>query len=310
MKILKHKFEIRKEGQLNDYLGCIVKFVDKEARIHQPHPLKKLENKFSPLTKELRNSKLPCAPGLNLMRPKENEEMIDDKKQHDYRSGVGMLLYLTKHTRPDIANAVREHSKMMDGATELHYKSLLRLIKYVLDTKEYTLKMKPKMNGNHLMNIEGYCDSDYAGDKDSRRSITGLVIYLCGAPICWRSKSQRGVTLSTTESEYYAMSELCSELLFIKQILEFLKMSIEYPMIVRVDNIGAMLLANNSVLSQQTKHISVRHHFIREYVEEGVVKIVFVKSKSNAADIFTKNLNQELFFKHRESIMDGRDNNE
>ena len=59
---------------------------------------------------------------------------IDDKKQHDYRSVVGMLLDLTKHTRPDIANAVREHSKMMDGATELHYKSLLRLIKYVLDT--------------------------------------------------------------------------------------------------------------------------------------------------------------------------------
>ena len=71
------------------------------------------------------NSKLPCAPGLNLMRPKENEELIDEKEQHDYRSGVGMLLYLTKHTRPDIANAVREHSKMMDGATELHYKSLL-----------------------------------------------------------------------------------------------------------------------------------------------------------------------------------------
>ena len=69
-------------------------------------------------------------------------------------------------------------------------------------------------------------------------------------------------------------------------------------MVVRVDNIGAMFLANNSVLSQQTKHISVRHHFIREYVEEGVVKIIFVKSKSNAADIFTKNLNQELFFRH------------
>ena len=76
--------------------------------------------------------------------------------------------------------------------------------------------MKPKMNGKHLMNIEGYCDSDYAGDKDSRRSITGLVIYLCGAPVCWRSKSQRGATLSTTESKYYAMSELCSELLVIK----------------------------------------------------------------------------------------------
>ncbi len=86
------KFEIRKEGQLNDYLGCIVKFGGKEARIHQPHPLKKLENKFSSLTEGLRNSKLPCAPGLNLMRPKENEEMIDDKKQHDYVRSVDVII--------------------------------------------------------------------------------------------------------------------------------------------------------------------------------------------------------------------------
>lgn len=59
------------------------------------------------------------------MRPKENEELFDDKKQHYYRSGVGMLLYLTKQDIPDIANAVHEHSKMMDGSTKLHYKSQL-----------------------------------------------------------------------------------------------------------------------------------------------------------------------------------------
>ena len=97
------------------------------------------------------------------------------------------------------------------------------------------------------------------------------------------------------ESEYYAMSELCSELLFIKWIVEFLNISVEYPMAVRVDNIGAMSLANNYFLSQPTKHISVRLYFIREYVEEGVLKIIFVKSKLNTVDIFTKSLGQELF---------------
>ena len=114
------------------------------------------------------------------------------------------------------------------------------------------------------------------------------------------------MTLSTTESEYYAMSELYSELLFIKQILEFLNMSIEYPMVVWVDNIGAMLLAYNSVTSQQTKLVSVRYHFIRKYVAEGVVKIIFVKSKLNTADMFTKSLGQELYLRHRNDIMDGR----
>ena len=100
--------------------------------------------------------------------------------------------------------------------------------------------MKPRVKEDTLLDIEGYCDADYAMDKDTRRSITGIIVYCSGVPICWRSRSQRGVTLSTTESEYYTMSELCSELLFIKQILIFLNISIQYPIIIRVDNVGAM----------------------------------------------------------------------
>ena len=123
-------------------------------------------------------------------------------------------------------------------------------------------------------------------------------------PISWRSKGQKAVTLSSTESEYYAMSELCTELIFIKHILEFLSVQVMYPMIVRVDNIGAMFLANNAILSQRTKHISVRQHFIREHIENGIIKIVFVKSKLNTADIFTKNLSQKIFKKHSTNLLD------
>ena len=93
-----------------------------------------------------------------------------------------MLLYLTKYTRPDISNAVREHSIMMDGATMDQYKSLLRLIKFVIDTKNQTLKMKVQRR-DVIFNITRYSDVDYTGDKDTRRSISGLVIYLCGIPI-------------------------------------------------------------------------------------------------------------------------------
>ena len=159
-----------------------------------------------------------------------------------------------------------------------------------------------RLNGI-IFTIVGYCDADYGSDKDNRKSITGMVIYLCGVPIAWRSKAQKCVTLSTMESEYYAMSELCSEIIYIKNTLEFLQVEIEYPIIIRVDNIGAMFLANNPSLSQRTKHISIRQHFVRQYVEDGTVKIVFVKSKLNDADIFTKNLSKELFEKHQASIM-------
>ena len=150
--------------------------------------------------------------------------------------------------------------------------------------------MNPKINEDNLIDIEEYSDSDYAGDKDTRRSIIGLVIYLFGVPVSWRSKGQKAVTLSTTESEYYTMSELCAELIYIEHILEFVNVKVSYPMMVRVDYVGAMFLANNPALSQRTKHISARQYFIREHVENRLIKIIFVKSKFNTADIFTKNL--------------------
>ena len=91
-------------------------------------------------------------------------------------------------------------------------------------------------------------------------------------------------------------------------MLEFLCAKREYPIIIRVDNIGTINLAKNQVLSNMTKHIRIRYHFVREYIKDGIIKIIFVRSKDNDADIFTKNLPKELFNKQRESVME-RDEN-
>ena len=96
--------------------------------------------------------------------------------------------------------------------------------------------------------------------------------------------------LSSTEAKYVAVSEVCTEILFIKQVLEFLGVKIAYPIVVNVDNIGAIYLAKNETMGQRTKHIDVRHHFVREYIEDGIVKIVFIRSEDNMADPFTKNM--------------------
>ncbi len=148
------------------------------------------------------------------------------------------------------------------------------------------------------------CDADYSGDKNTRLSISGFVIYFCNVPISWRSKSQRSVTLSSTEAEYVAITDYAKETLFMKQVLEFLNVEVKLPIMVHVDNIGAIFLANNKVTSQCTKHIDVRYHFIREYIEQGVVKIIFVKPKDNDADLFTKNLSYENFNKHAEKLVE------
>ena len=112
-------------------------------------------------------------------------------------------------------------------------------------------------------------DSDFAGDKDNCRSVTGFIIYFVGCPIAGRSRSQKSVALSSTEAEYYEMSDLVTEIIFIKNTLEFLGIKVELPIVVHV---GAIYLANNVTSLNHMKHIDTRYHYTRDYVEDGIIK--------------------------------------
>ena len=120
--------------------------------------------------------------------------------------------------------------------------------------------------------------------------------------VSWRSRGQKGVTLSSTEAEYVAVSEVATEILYIAKMLEFLDTDVQYPIIVNVDNIGAIYLATTAKTGSRTKHVDVRYHFVREYIEKGILKVVFVRSAENVADVMTKNLGRELFEKHVKMI--------
>jgi hypothetical protein len=186
---------------------------------YQPKIIKNLKLKFQHLITTSKKFNTPGAPRATVVRPGEDDPKLSAEQQTQYRSGVGMLLYLIKHSRPDLSNAVRELTKVMDGATEAHWKMMLRVIKYVIDTEYLCLKMSPE-NTNKLFEIEGFSDSDFAGDKMTRKSVYGYIIYFCGAPISWKSKASASITLSTTEAEYYACSEATKEVIFIKNLLD------------------------------------------------------------------------------------------
>ena len=123
----------------------------------------------------------------------------------------------------------------------------------MIDTKEKKLRYSLKKEKMKKLTIEGYCDSDYAGDKDTTKSVAGFAIYLFGNLIAWRSKSQRSVALSSSEAEYVSISEITKDILFVKQVLEFLGQKIEYPIVIKVDNIGAIYMAENNMSNNQTK---------------------------------------------------------
>ena len=299
-----HGFGLKIEGELDDYLSCEITFSNDNKRgwIHQPHLIKKIEKKFGPMVKGLQNYKTPGTPGGSILRNPMGK--VDADKQKIYRSGVGMLLYLVKHSRPDISNAVRELSKALDGTSAAAYKELMRVLKYVMDTKHLSLKMEPKMDKEGTgWSIVAFSDSDYAGDSETRISVAGFILYLLGVPISWKSKGQKGVTLSSSEAELVALSEAAKEVKFVFQVLQSMGVKVNLPIVVRVDNIGAIFIGTNVTVSQRSKHIDVRYHFVREYVQDGFIRIIFVRTKDNDADIFTKNLSGELHDRHATKIV-------
>ena len=253
---------------------------------------------------KMKEYETPASQGTHVMRPLSEEETLTEAEKKIYQWGVGSLLYLLKHSRPDLSNSVRELSKVMDGANRNHMKMLKRVIKFVIDTKNRKLILKPNLDVTKWK-VRGYSDSDFAGDTDERKSISGYVIYLQECPISWRSKSQKSVSLSLTEAEYTAVLEVATEILFIKSMLEFLGVKVELPIEVNVDNVGAIYLSKSATTSNRTRHIDTRYHFVREYIDDGVLKVVFVKLEDNHADIMTKHLSIQLFDKHSNAIMNG-----
>ena len=215
----------------------------------------------------------------------EDSDTIPESLQKNYRSGVGMLLYLINYSRPDLSDAVRELSKCMDRATYGTYQEMLCVVKFVLDTKNYCLRIQPNFVSKNSWELKVFSDSDWAGDPETRISVTGFIVYLQNVPVCWRSKAQRGVTLSSSEAEYVAMSEAVKEIRFIYFILKDIGIEVQLPIVVKSDNVGALFMSQNSSTGVRSRHVDTRYHFIRENVEDGIVKVEFVNSSENDSDI-------------------------
>ena len=301
-------FNTKEEGRMTEYVGCMVKSVDGSLFLHQSNLIKKIERKFGDKIENLRIYKTPGTPGQGLVQVEDEGKTLSEEDQTEYRSGVGMLLFLTKFSRPDIANAVRELSKVNNKACEAHVKELLRVIKFIIDTRFWSLRYRIDDDDRKIQNwkLKAYSDSDFAGDKDTRLSVSGYGIYLFNCLISWKSRAMRTHALSSTEAEYIAVSEVLCEILFIRQVLEFMGVKLEYPIVIHCDNVGAIFLAHNAKVSSRTKHIQLKTHLIREYVDKGVVKVIFVRSLQNDSDIWTKNASEAIYRNHTDKFMEKR----
>ena len=200
-----------------------------------------------------------------------------------YSNAVGSIMYAMIGTRPDLAYPVGIISRYMSQPVKNHWlgvKWVMRYIKGTLDTK---LCFKRSAN----FKIVGYCDADHAADLHKRRSITGLVFTMGGNTISWKSGLQRVVAISTTESEYMALTEVVKEAVWLKGLLKefgYEQRSVE----IFCDSQSAITLSKNNVHHERTKHIDVKYHYIRQVIVNGDVEVTKISTEKNPADIFTK----------------------
>ena len=178
--------------RLEDYLSCEVKFSKGKKRdwLGQPQLIKNLAKMFGNHVKNVQSHKTPGMPKLLIVRFMIKSKNIS-ADQHEYMSGVGILLYLIKHLQPDIANVTRELSKANNSVNPEAFKELLCVINHVLDTKNLELKIEPTRNANKPWEIVYFSDSDYAGDPVSRRSISDFILYVLRVPVSWHQRPKR-----------------------------------------------------------------------------------------------------------------------
>jgi len=145
--------------------------------------------------------------------------------------------------------------------------------------------------------LSGYCDSDYAGDIETGKSTSGIVLFHGTNPIYWKSSLQTRVALSTFEAEYYALTEITKNIIHFSQIADELKIENKTPIEINIDNQSAIVVANTPAekFNAKTKHIYTKYHFIKQEIRNNLIELKHIQSTNNLADILTKPLPSPAF---------------
>ncbi|CAL1409757.1 unnamed protein product [Linum trigynum] len=274
---LQKAFSIKDLGELHYFLGLEVSRTSQGILLNQKKYIGDLLSDH-----HFEDCKPVSTPmELNLRLSRTSGDLLPDGA--GYRSLVGSLIYLAA-TRPDISYAVQIVSQYMAAPQVDHLAAAHRILRYLQGTRD--VGMFFPSTGNPI--LRAYSDSDFAGCIDTRRSTTGWCVQFAGSFISWRCKKQDKVSKSSTEAEYRAMSDVSSELIWLRRLLGDFGVSCSLPMELFVDNTSAIQIATNPVLHEHTKHIELHVHYIRDLVRGGTINLHYIRTEDQIADIFTK----------------------
>jgi hypothetical protein len=296
-KVLTRRFRMKDMGPLHYCLGITIE-QDRENNciwMHQEQYILQMIKKF-----RMAEAKPVSTPTDCNVKLRKDDGVSKEVDRTMYQSMVGSLLYAANATRPDIAHAVSVASKFCAQPTQVHLTAVKRIFRYLKKTPKLAVKFQRQEDEASM--LRGFSDADWAGDPDDRHSTSGIIFMMSGGPVTWMSKKQGMVTLSTAEAEYVALSFATQEAVWLRRLLKDLQMCVEKPTILMEDNQGAICIAKNPVYHNRTKHIDIRFHYIREAVQNEVIKLEYCPTNDMIADLLTKPLPKGQFEKLREAM--------
>ncbi|UYV62003.1 hypothetical protein LAZ67_1007460 [Cordylochernes scorpioides] len=292
---INERFRVKNLGAIRNFLGVQIDYPDEETVVlSQSTYVKSILQKFNmiecrPVSTPLDIS-FPISKGICPTDEEEKERM----KAIPYRELIGSLLYLANCTSPDLMFSVTRLAQFTSNPGRRHWQAAKHVLRYLHGSINLSLIYR-RTDSNDVC---AYSDADWARDIDDRRSNSGTAITIGHSLVIWKTSKQKCVSLSTMEAEYLALSQTTKEAVCIATILKELKFlsNFAFPLIIHCDNRSAIDFFKNNVENNRSKHIDIRYHHVRERIISGEIKIVYIPTKENLADVFTKTLSKACQF--------------
>ena len=229
---------------------------------------------------------LTCTPDPS---DTEGNRPLNEREHTEYRQIIGELIYAACITRIDLSYITSLLSRFSSQPYVFHMKGAKRVLNYLQHHSTYKLEFRRDPAQDKEYTIYVYTDSNWASESGDRKSTGGWISSFNGTPVAWQSIKQKTVALSSTEAEYYTLVDAAKEALHIRQWFKIYTGKIPYIKLLG-DNQGSLYLADHSTDHNRTKHIDIKHHFIREHVAKQEFELSYINTKEQLADILTKPL--------------------
>ena len=248
----------------------------------------------------LKQCRSSLAPGTDTLRKQLDSEPLSAEDHKRFRRAVGQLLWLSS-VRPDIMFATKELSRGLSAPTSQHESKAKHLLRYLSGTRDFAQRLQPTLSlspQHKAIDVNIFVDSDWAGCHDTRRSTSGVSLFVLGANILSHSRTQATVALSSGEAELYAIGSGTADALFIKSLLEESAIFQRANLCVFTDSNVGKSIASRFGASRKTKHVELRFLYVQELVSSGMVRIKKILGTLNPADILTKYVPKETLQRH------------